>query len=267
MPDRIRRRLRPQSPTHQHRWMVSYLDVMTILLIFFITAAAMNWKNVPPRTSRPDAAPFAPQPIAPPRDASQTGRPADPALAAVEEKLKREGLPVRPLRDSTDEDSDAAPNGNTAPDSDPMHDAGAVAAPAGQRGLAISLPQAVLFSPGDDRIRPAALSDLEKIAEALRPIPNKVNLAGHADSAPVHNRRFRNNWELAAARSLRLMEVLTQRYGIDESRVSISSYGSSEPKSRNDTPGGRASNRRVEILVFSEPESVPANGSHRPRDK
>jgi flagellar motor protein MotB len=50
-----------------------------------------------------------------------------------------------------------------------------------------------------------------------------VNLAGHADSTPIHNHRFRNNWELAAARSLRLMEVLTERDEIAESRVSISS--------------------------------------------
>jgi len=80
-----------------------------------------------------------------------------------------------------------------------------------------------------------------------------VNLAGHADSVPIHNQRFRNNWELAAARSLRLMEVLTERYGVDESRISISSYGAVEPKNPNDTPGGRASNRRVEVLIFSEP--------------
>ena len=84
----------------------------------------------------------------------------------------------------------------------------------------------------------------------MRDIPNKVNLAGHADATPIHNRRFRNNWELAAARSLRLMEVLTERFGIDESRVSISSYGALEPKRPNDTPGGRATNRRVEILIF-----------------
>ena len=107
-----------------------------------------------------------------------------------------------------------------------------------------------MFLPGDDRVRPEALPDLRRIAEALRDIPNKVNLAGHADATPIHNRRFKNNWELAAARSLRLMEVLTRRYGIDPSRVSISSYGSLEPKSPNNTPDGRASNRRVEILIF-----------------
>jgi len=239
---------RPRThPPGRDRWMVSYLDVLTILLIFFLTAAAKTGKTAPPVPSSPQAsltpASCMPQPAPEPAvEAASERQPsnADPVLARVASKLAQEGLDLRGpdqglgLR-GPDQRMDLR-----GPDQ------------GDRRGLTISLPQAVLFSPGDDRIRADALPTLEKIAAALSDIPNKVNLAGHADSTPIHNRRFRNNWELAAARSLRLMEVLSGRDGIAESRVSISSYGSAEPKRPNDTADGRASNRRVEILIFSE---------------
>ena len=87
-------------------------------------------------------------------------------------------------------------------------------------------------------------------ADVLGKIPNNVSLVGHADAVPIHNRRFANNWELAAARGLRLLELLSSRYGIEESRLSVESFGSYDPKSSNDTPDGRASNRRVEIVIL-----------------
>jgi chemotaxis protein MotB len=73
---------------------------------------------------------------------------------------------------------------------------------------------------------------------------------GHADAVPIHSRRFKNNWELAAARSLRLLELLAHEGGIGEERLSVASYSSFDPKDTNDTADGRASNRRVEIVIL-----------------
>jgi chemotaxis protein MotB len=122
------------------------------------------------------------------------------------------------------------------------------------RGLVITLPQAILFESGEDRINPSALSIISQIAAVLHDGGNKVELAGYADTIPIHNKRFKNNWELSAARSLGLLTLLVSRYGIDESRLSVSSYGSQDPKSSNDTADGRAENRRVEILILDEPD-------------
>jgi chemotaxis protein MotB len=94
---------------------------------------------------------------------------------------------------------------------------------------------------------------ISQIAEVLRDAGNRVELAGHADAIPIHNRRFKNNWELSAARSLSLLELLTSQYGIPESCLSVSSHGSFSPKGSNDTEDGRAENRRVEILILDEP--------------
>jgi chemotaxis protein MotB len=193
----------------QERWMVSYVDVLTILLIFFLAAAANKFKAS--QEVRPE-----PQ-VALPK--AKTPRPAaGSTLAQVEQALSREELSLK----------------------------------LEPRGLTISLPQAILFFPGDDKIHPTALPTLEKIATAIREVPNKINLAGYADDRPIHNPRFRNNWDLAAARSLRLMELLIKKYGVDESRFSVSSYGSNDPRSPNDTAEGRAANRRVEILLSAD---------------
>jgi chemotaxis protein MotB len=118
------------------------------------------------------------------------------------------------------------------------------------RGVVVSLPQALLFAPGEDRINGDALATVSAIGDVLHKIPNNVSLVGHTDGVPIHNRRFANNWELAAARGLRLLELLSSRYGIAESRLSVESFGPYGVKGSNDTPDGRASNRRVEIVIL-----------------
>jgi len=118
------------------------------------------------------------------------------------------------------------------------------------RGVVVSLPQALLFQPGEDKINADALTTVKAIGDVLSKIPNNVSLVGHTDATPIHNRRFTNNWELAAARGLRLLELLSSRYGVEESRLSVASFGAHDPRSSNDTADGRASNRRVEIVIL-----------------
>ena len=195
------------------RWMISYLDVLTIMLILFVAIAAQSLQSAQKKPD-PEVAPVA-VPLIPAPNA---------ALVAIKQELEQTHLDVQ--LDS--------------------------------RGVVVSLPQALLFPPGEDRINTEALATVTAIGDVLRKIPNNVSLVGHADAIPIHNRRFRNNWELAAARGLRLLDLLSSRYGIAESRLSVQSFGSYDPKSTNDTPDGRASNRRVEIVILdSAPRSTP----------
>jgi chemotaxis protein MotB len=207
------------------RWMVSYLDVLTILLIFFVALAAQALHSATPPQSVPPPTVLTPVVLAP--AVVPLIAPPDAALAAIKQDLELSHLDVR---------------------LDP-------------RGVVVSLPQALLFPPGEDRINADAFATVTAIGDVLRKIPNNVRLVGHADASPIHNRRFGSNWELAAARGLRLLELLSSRYGIEESRLSVESYGSYEPKSTNDTPDGRASNRRVEIVIL---DSAPRNDASQP---
>jgi chemotaxis protein MotB len=199
-----------QSCGHD-RWMVSYLDVLTILLILFVAMAAQTLQS---SQKKPAPAPAA-APAAAPVTAPVTPAPST-ALVAIQQELEKSHLDVQ--LDS--------------------------------RGVVVSLPQALLFAPGEDRINSDALATVSAIGDVLSKIPNNVSLVGHTDAVPIHNRRFANNWELAAARGLRLLELLSSRYGIAESRLSVESFGSYDPRSSNDTPDGRASNRRVEIVIL-----------------
>jgi len=195
----------------RERWLISYTDIVTLLLILFVAAAAQSvHARLPVLPVRPA------QPAAPPQDSRQT-------LIQSEQRLQQHGLDLQLER----------------------------------RGLIISLPQAILFSSGEDRVTPAAFPMLSQIAEVLSGIPNKVALVGHADSIPIHNGRFQNNWELSAARSLSLLTLLINQYGIPESRLSLQSYGSNTPISSNDTEAGRAENRRVEILILDDTVASP----------
>lgn len=195
----------------QQRWMVSYVDVLTILLILFIAVAA---RAVQPAQASPAPAPRSA--ATPPTPAVQ---PQVPKPDPLQQVLAEKGLDLRREK----------------------------------WGLVISLPQTVLFPCGDERIPASALPVVEEITNVLRTIPNKVNLAGNADSVPIHNRRFHNNWELSAARGMALLDLLTNKYGIEESRLSVTSYGSYSPRDSNDSAEGRATNRRVEITILDEP--------------
>ena len=207
-----------ETPLSQRdRWMISYVDVLTILLVFFIAVAAKTL------FARTDPVPPPPAPI------------SAPAPTAAEPPTNAEQPPRSPLADAFNK----------------LKEQG-IAARMEPRGLVISLPQTILYSSGEDQVSLDGIPVVEQIVEVLRWLPNRIILTGHADSQPIHNKRFKSNWELSAARGLRLLELLTTRYGMDESRLSVSSDGANQPASPNDTPEGRASNRRVEILIMSE---------------
>jgi chemotaxis protein MotB len=227
-----------QGATSQRdRWMVSYVDVLSILLIFFMLAAARSLPVpqaqkvvLPPPPSVTETQAEAVQPAentapAPPAESAEpTPAPARANLLHAQELLKEQGL-------------------------EPKLEA---------RGLVISVPQVILFPSGEDTVNPAAMPTIAQIAGVLRGIPNDVRLVGHADTVPVHNRRFRSNWHLSMARSEKILQLLSSRYGISESRLSIASYGPWRPAAPNDTVDGRASNRRVEIVILDESDSESA---------
>lgn len=169
----------------RERWLISYADVLTVLLILFVAMAAES-----PGKPRPPIPATTPPPTEP--------SPSRQRLIQAGQRLQQQGLEQR----------------------------------LETRGLLITLPQAVLFESGDDRVNPAALPMISQIAEVLRDSTHKIELAGYADTVPIHNRRFKNNWELSAARSLSLLTLLVSGYGIDESRLSVSSSALTIPRAR-----------------------------------
>jgi chemotaxis protein MotB len=120
------------------------------------------------------------------------------------------------------------------------------------RGLVISLREAGFFASGDDRVSPSSLPTLAKVAGVIAALPNPVRLEGHTDSVPIHNSRFRSNWELSTARAIATLETLADRYNIPASRMAVAGYAENAPADSNDTEEGRAHNRRVDIVLMTQ---------------
>jgi chemotaxis protein MotB len=132
------------------------------------------------------------------------------------------------------------------------------------RGLVISLRQGTFFPSGEDSLDPATFESLDKIAKMIHELHNPVRLEGHTDSIPIHTARFRSNWELSAARSIVMLELLTTKWGIPRERLAIAGYADTMPKESNDTAEGRAHNRRVDVVILNQQVGVDAVTSPEP---
>ncbi len=121
------------------------------------------------------------------------------------------------------------------------------------RGLVVSLRQATFFPSGGDALDPGTFDSLAKIATTIQKLPNPVRLEGHTDSQPIHTARFRSNWELSAARSIAMLDVLSTRYEIPPERMAIAGYADTAPVDSNETQAGRAHNRRVDVVILNLP--------------
>ncbi len=94
---------------------------------------------------------------------------------------------------------------------------------------------------------------IDKMVQALEATHGTIVVAGHTDNLPIHTARFRSNWELSASRAVTVIHELTKSGRIDPRRFQIAAYGATQPLADNDTPEGRAKNRRVEVtLVYGK---------------
>ncbi len=116
----------------------------------------------------------------------------------------------------------------------------------------LTLGDCILFNVGEAEINPAGFPALDRIGAILARVPNRVRIEGHTDDLPIHSTRFPSNWELSTARAVNVLRYLVEVGHIAPQRLSAAGYGKSKPILPNDTPGNRARNRRVEILVLKE---------------
>jgi len=121
-----------------------------------------------------------------------------------------------------------------------------------RRGLVISLREAAFFQSGNDTIDTVGYASIEKIAAVIKGLPNPIRMEGHTDSVPIHNSRFRSNWELSSARSIAMLNLVSTRCGIPEIRIAVAGYADKVPIETNDTEEGRARNRRVDVVILNQ---------------
>ncbi len=133
-------------------------------------------------------------------------------------------------------------------------------------GLVIHVSESALFGPGKAELTSRAENILDLISLQLLKIPNHIRVEGHTDNLPINTDMFPSNWELSTARAINCLRHLIETHDFPPDRISALGYAEYRPIASNKTIDGRAKNRRVDIVVLNLEESFmePANLTGEP---
>lgn len=229
------RKKRHEEHENHERWLVSYADFITLLFAFFTSMYAMSSVNEGKYRilSESLAVAFSPSMYTSAR--LQEGprfvheyRPsiADEFRSAFSSKFRKVEKALRNLEEQhklrllVDKDK-----------------------------ITIRIDSGVIFKPSSDEILDEGAGVLKEVAAAVRDMSNPVTIEGHTDNIPISTERFPSNWDLSSARAITILKLFINEHSVDPKRLSAVGYGEYRPVETNDTPSGRKSNRRVDILV------------------
>ncbi|MCY0909492.1 MAG: hypothetical protein C7B44_07740 [Sulfobacillus thermosulfidooxidans] len=214
------------------RWLLTYADLITLLLAFFIILYAM---------SRNQEVKFAmvSQALAQQFDSkSVVGSSPGPSIINGLSGTHAELASMNHLQNELQQAIAAKGLANQ------------VSVGSNGRGVEVSLNASLLFPPGSARISLQAQALLDTLGQALKTVPNDIEVAGYTDSTPIRTVQYPSNWQLSAARAANVVYVLAHVPGIMPQRLSIAAFGRYHPVASNQTAQGRQQNRRVNILVL-----------------
>ena len=120
-----------------------------------------------------------------------------------------------------------------------------------KEGLVVSLREMGFYDSGSATMRLSSMPAVDRLAQVLMPRTENLRIEGHTDNVPIHNSRFSSNWELSTARATELVRLFIVRYRLDPDRLSAAGFAAYHPVDLNDTPEGRARNRRVDIVILN----------------
>ncbi len=119
-----------------------------------------------------------------------------------------------------------------------------------ERGITIRILDDILFISGKAELTDYSKIILKKLAPALRSLPNDIRIEGHTDNIPIAGNTFPSNWHLSVARATNTGFYLMDKENLPPGRVSVVGFAEYHPIASNDTPEGRANNRRVDIVIL-----------------
>jgi len=120
-----------------------------------------------------------------------------------------------------------------------------------ERGFVISLNDTLLFDTGSADVKPDQKETLIKIGNILKSMPNYIRVEGYTDNVPINNNQFHSNWELSVIRATNVVEILVNDVKMDPAKISAVGYGEYRPIVPNDSDKNRQLNRRVDIVIMN----------------
>ena len=202
-------------------WLISYADMVTLLMCFFLTMAAI---------SKMDPALF---------EQMRKG------LRSEVGKDKEVKTPLAEIKH--DLDSLLAPEKKT----------GSVTVDMGKEGIVMEFSSSAFYDVGKAEFSPAAEPVLEKVTGAIENITYykfQIDIEGHTDNVPMKSLQFPSNWELSVARATNLVKYLIDK-GIGADRLKAAGYADTKPKlpnvdkQGNPIPANQALNRRIVVRI------------------
>lgn len=122
----------------------------------------------------------------------------------------------------------------------------------GSHYVMITIRDQAIFASGSAEVKPEAKQLADAISAILTNYPDyQVTVSGHTDNVPITTKTYSSNWDLSTARSLSFMKELFRNTNVNQKRFSSTGFGEFKPIAENDTPEGRAKNRRVEVSIIS----------------
>jgi chemotaxis protein MotB len=240
-------RKRKQGRVSHDRWLVSYADFITLLFAFFVvlfaTGQSDKRKKIELAASIHSAfnqmGIFEARAKSPPlvdasgdseADLSAAQVPLLPPTVAAAQSLLLVRQQLEQIARSEIE-------------------SGAIGLHESSSGFVISLQEAGFFDSGAAGIRPSALPVLDRIAAVLP--ESALRVEGHTDDVPIHTALFASNWELSSARASSIARLLLAHPNVHAEQLSVAGYAEFHPAASNETPEGRARNRRVDIVLLN----------------
>lgn len=232
-----KRKKHEEEEEHQNheRWLLSYADFITLLMIFFIIMYAMSTldqKKYEKLTTALNQAMGDGTAIA--DTGSNMGGETGNGLSE-DAKLKK----VKEKLDKYLKENNLSASVSTTIE---------------KRGLVLSFKDSLFFDSGKAEIRPEQIDKLITISKIINQSiisDSYIRIEGHTDSVPMHNEIFKSNWDLSVMRASNVAQILIDKAGINPERLSATGYGEYRPKVDNSTAEGKSTNRRVDIIIMN----------------
>lgn len=251
------RRKFDDEPENHERWLISYSDFITLLFAFFVVMYAISSINIGKYKVFSDALgdAFGGQGAADPNNTQVQNLPIPNPGLKRRELLRKEKEHMTKL--AQDLLSTLAP----------LVKEGKVRVTQNSRGVSVEINASVLFDPGDARLTSESREALRAVASLLKDDGHDVQVEGHTDNQPIRNVLFPSNWELSAVRASSVVRLFIDA-GVPPERMTAVGHAANVPVASNDTPEGRARNRRVAVTILSGlPDTVTELPTSQPAAK
>ncbi|MDQ0272143.1 flagellar motor protein MotS [Cytobacillus purgationiresistens] len=249
----MRRRKRPSNDKKGAPiWMVTYSDLVTLILVFFILLFSMSQIDMIKFKALSES--FSDNPIF---DSNPSIIPLDEPTDAEKKNENESNDNQKHSLESLLSEVQGFLEANGMED--------VIVANKTERGVVLVLQEQVLFDTGEANLIEGSFSFLDKLGEMLAGMANLIKVEGHTDNRPISTVRYPSNWELSAARSSSVIRYLIENHEIDSIRFTAIGFGDTRPIVPNDHPSNWEKNRRVEIII-SDPEYIEETNEAKESD-